>query len=72
MIMKYNFDDINIGAEVYFESTGAQSNHDLYWKVINKIEQTKELVIQLDEMGYSDERCIIKIGEVKGHIPVKK
>lgn len=70
--MKYKFEDINIGDEVYFNSTKLQSNHDLYWKVIHKIEHTQELVVQLDEMGYKDERWTIKINEVIYHIPLGK
>lgn len=31
--MKYKFEDINIGDEVYFESTNLQSNFDLYWNL---------------------------------------
>jgi hypothetical protein len=62
---KYTMDVINIGDEVYFESTKLQSNHDLYWKVIHKYEQPKQLVVQLNEMGYKDERWTINIDEVK-------
>jgi len=64
---KFTLDVINIGDEVYFDSTNLQSNHDLYWKVIHKYEQTQELVVQLNEMGYNDERWTIKIDEVKYH-----
>lgn len=70
--MKYKFEDINIGDEVIFDSTPSQSNHDLYWKVINKIDQTKELIIQLDEMGYKDLRWTLRMNEVKIHIPIKQ
>jgi hypothetical protein len=69
--MIYNFDDINVGDEVYFESTHSQSNYDLYWKVIEKLDQSKELIIRLNEMGYKDIKWIIKIKEVKYHIPIK-
>lgn len=68
--MEYKFEDINIGDEVIFDSTPSQSNHDLYWKVINKIDQTKELIIQLDEMGYKDLRWTLRMKEVKYHIPL--
>jgi hypothetical protein len=70
--MKYNFDDINIADEVIFNSTTSQSNHDLYWKVLHKDEKTKQLIIQLDEMGYTDERWSININEVIGHIVLGK
>lgn len=62
--------DINIGDEVIFGTTSSQSNHDLYWKVINKIDPTKELIIQLDEMGHKDLRWTLKMKEVKYHIPL--
>ena len=70
--MKYKFEDINIGDEVIFDSTPSQSNHDLYWKVIDKIDQTKELIIQLDEMGYKDLRWTLRMNEVKIHMPIKQ
>lgn len=62
---KYTMDEINLGDEVYFESSKLQSNHDLYWKVIHKYVQTQELVVQLNVMGFNDERWTIKIDEVK-------
>ncbi|PCJ24177.1 MAG: hypothetical protein COA97_10370 [Flavobacteriales bacterium] len=65
--MKFHFENINIGDEVYFESSSLQNNHDLYWKVIHKYEQSKEFVVQLNEMGVQDERWTIKLDEVKYH-----
>lgn len=65
--MKYNLADIKIGDEVYFKSTNVQSNHELYWKVIDKIDGTTLLIVQLNEMGYSDLRHTIDIGEVVYH-----
>lgn len=65
-------DDISIGDQVYFDSTRMQSNHDLYWTVINKLENQKQLIVQLDEMGYKDERWTIDIHEVRQHIPLAK
>jgi hypothetical protein len=63
--MKFKFEDINIGDKVYFESTKLQSNHDLFWEVIGKYEQQQDLVVRLNEMGYTDERWTINISEVK-------
>ena len=70
--MEYKFEDINIGDEVYFDSTNSQSNHDLYWKVLNKIENTKELIVGLDIMAWKDERWTIKIRDVRLHTPIPK
>ena len=70
--MEYKFEDINIGDEVYFNSTPSQSNHDLYWKVIHKYENEKQLVVQLDEMGHSDLRWTIGIKEVRQHLKLNK
>ena len=67
--MKYKIEDINIGDEVIFKSTSAQSNHDLYWKVIGKNE--KQLMIELKEMGH-DENWTINISEVIGVLPIGK
>lgn len=58
-------DDIIIGDKVYFDSTKLQNNHDLYWEVIHKYEEQQELVVRLNEMGFTDERWTIKISEVK-------
>lgn len=57
------FEDIKIGDEVYFESK-SQNNHELYWRVIEKIDQTKQLIVKLDEMGQSDQRYIIRVNEI--------
>lgn len=65
--MIHQFEDINIGDEVLFYSTQLQSNHDLYWKVIDKLEKEKKLIVQLDEMGYKDLRWVIDIKEVQLH-----
>lgn len=70
--MEYKFEDINIGDEVYFNSTPSQYNHDLYWKVINKYENEKQLVVQLDEMGHKDLRCIVDISEIRQHLKINK
>ena len=69
--MEYKMEDIRIGDEVYFDSTPSQSNHDLYWKVIHKYEEEKQLVVQLDEMGFKDLRWLISIKEVKQHLKRK-
>ena len=45
--MTYKFEDINIGDLVYFNSTKLQSKNDLFWKVLEKLEYSKELVVQL-------------------------
>jgi hypothetical protein len=70
--MKYKLEDINIGDEVYFDSTTSQLNYDLYWKVINKLEKEKKLLVQLDEMGFHNKRWIISIDEVRLHIGQNK
>ncbi len=66
--MKYNrykFEDIEIGDEVYFDSVPAQSNHDLYWQVIDKLDKEKRLIVQLNEMGFTDERWAINADDVR-------
>ena len=70
--MEYKFEDINIGDEVYFNSSNSQSNHDLYWKVIDKIESANKLIVRLDEMGHNDLRWTIDIKEVRQHIKLTK
>ena len=70
--MKYNFEDINRGDEVYFNSTTLQNNYDLYWTVINKIELTKQLIIQLNTMGHSDLRWTINVDEIRQHLAIGK
>jgi hypothetical protein len=66
--MIYKFEDINIGDLVYFNSSKLQSNYDLFWKVLEKLEYSKELVVQLDEMGFKDIKWIIKIEEIQHHL----
>lgn len=68
--MDIKLEDINVGDEVYFESTNTQNNHDLYWKVIEKIKGTTLLIVQIDEMGYHDLRHTINIKEIKRHIKI--
>ena len=68
--MEHKFEDINIGDEVIFNSTPSQSNHDLYWTVIEKNEQTKQIIIRLDTMGYKDLRWILNLKDVLYHIPI--
>jgi hypothetical protein len=63
--MKYSMKDISVGDEVYFDSTPSQSNHGLYWTVLQKLEKEERLIVQLDEMGHSDVRWTIKITEVQ-------
>jgi len=70
--MEYKFEDINIGDEVYFNSSNSQSNHDLYWKVIDKIESANKLIVRLDEMGHNDLRWTIDIKEVRQLIKIPK
>jgi hypothetical protein len=60
--MKYSIDEINIGDEVYFNSSKLQSNHDLYWKVKGKSEN--KLMIELKEMG-KEEYWTIDFTEVR-------
>ena len=69
---KYKIEDINIGDEVYFDSTQGQSNQDLYWKVIHKTENEKQLIVQLDEMGHKDLRWTVDITEVRRHLKISK
>ncbi len=64
--MKINFNDVNVGDEVYFNSR-FQSNYDLFWKVMAKIDSSKELIVVLNEMGFNDERWTINISEVEYH-----
>lgn len=68
--MEHKFEDIKIGDEVIFNSTPSQSNHDLYWTVIDKVEHTKQLIIQLDTMGYKDLRWVLNIKDVLYHLPI--
>jgi hypothetical protein len=58
-------EDIRVGDEVYFDSSPSQSNHDLYWTVLQKQDKEERLIVRLNEMGHSDERWVIKIDEVK-------
>lgn len=70
--MEHKFEDIIIGDEVIFNSTPSQPNHDLYWTVIGKIKQTKQLIIQLDTMGHKDLRCTLNMKDVLYHTPMTK
>lgn len=66
--MKYNrfkIENIEIGDGIYFDSTPAQSNYDLYWKVIDKLEKQNQLIVQLDEMGFNDLRWTVDVSEVR-------
>lgn len=62
--MKYSFEDVKIGDSVFFEDD-IQSNYDLYWKVIEKDRSSKQLVVQINEMGHFDERWVIKPEQIK-------
>ena len=62
--MKYNYDDIKINDFVFFEDSN-QSNYDLYWKVIDKDDKTKLIIVQLDEMGHNDERWTISVEQIR-------
>lgn len=64
--MNYKIEDIEIGDEVFFESK-TQSNHDLYWKVIDKMDKEQKLIVRLDEMGHKDLRWTVDIKEVRQH-----
>jgi hypothetical protein len=46
---KYQIDEINVGDEVYFDSTSSQGNFDEYWKVIGK--SRTELMIEINYLG---------------------
>ncbi len=46
---KYQIDQINIGDEVYFDSTSSQENFDEYWKVIGK--SRTELMIEINYLA---------------------
>lgn len=67
--MKYSIEDINVGDEVYFDSTKIQSNYDLYWVVKEKIGD--KLIIELKEMG-KDEKWTINVSEVRQMISTKR
>ena len=62
--MKYNYDDIKINDFVFFFFL-YQSNYDLYWKVIDKDDKTKLIIVQLDEMGHNDERWTISVEQIR-------
>jgi len=66
--MKYSFENINVGDEVYFDSTPQQFNRDLYWKVLGKLEEQQELIVGLDIMGCENERWTIHNSEVRYHL----
>ena len=66
--MNYKLSDIAIGDEVYFDSSTSQSNHDLYWKVINIDKNTERLIVELNEMGFKGLRWSISVKEVKQHL----
>ena len=71
--MKYNryeIKDVNIGDEVYFDSTPVQSNHDLYWKILDKLEKQNQLIVQLNDGGFKDLRWTIDIAEVRQYITI--
>lgn len=73
--MKYNryeMKEINVGDDVYFDSTPAQSNHDLYWKVLDKLEKQNQLIVQLNDGGFKDLRWTIDIAEVRWYTPIPK
>jgi hypothetical protein len=69
--MNYKLSNIKIGDEVYFDSTTSQSNHDLYWKVIDINEKTNTLIVQLNEMGFVDLRWSISLNQVRQHLSRK-
>jgi protein tyrosine phosphatase len=70
--MESKFEDVNIRSEVYFNSAPSQSNRDLFWKVIHKYEDEKRLVVQLDEMAYSNVRWTIGFKDVGQHLKLNK
>jgi len=64
--MAYKYEDIGIGEQVYFDDK-SQSNHDLYWTVIEK-SANRLLIIELKEMGY-DERYAVTADQIRSKLP---
>ena len=62
---KFKIEEINIGDEVYFDSTPSQNNHDLYWSVTGK--RGTQLMIQLNYLG-QQEYWTIDVTEVRQFI----
>ena len=62
---KYKIEDINIGDEIYFDSTPSQYNYDLFWPVHDK--DDKNLFVKLN-----DDYWTVNIDSVRHHIPSKK
>jgi len=57
----YKIEDIHIGDEILFDDTH-KVEHNLFWKVINKI-SNHELLVEIREMGYA-EKYIIAVKDV--------
>ncbi|MBC7391109.1 MAG: hypothetical protein H7329_18025 [Opitutaceae bacterium] len=61
--MGYTAKQINVGDQVFFNSTQRLSNHDLFWKVVEK--KGSKLVIELKKYIWNED-SMIDITEVKG------
>ncbi len=66
--MTYQFEDINIGDEVYFYSTSTQTNYDMSWTVVGKIEEGQKLALEISWIGHETAKAVIGIEAVKGHV----
>ncbi|RZK25303.1 MAG: hypothetical protein EOO43_05865 [Flavobacterium sp.] len=64
---KYSADEINVGDEVYFESTASQSNHDDYWLVTGK--KSNRIFISFNKMGM-DETWTLEDKEILYVLPL--
>jgi hypothetical protein len=62
---KYKIEEINIGDEIYFDSSSEQANYDSYWLVTGK--DTKNVMVRLDDIYWT-----VLIDEVRQHKPSDK
>jgi hypothetical protein len=61
--MRYTAEQINVGDQVVFTSTQRLSNHDLFWKVVDK--KGTKLKIELKKYIWNEDSTI-DITEVQG------
>lgn len=48
----YTIDEVQIGDEILFDDTH-KVEHNLFWKVVNKISQSR-LIVEIKETGYAE------------------
>ena len=58
----YTMDDIVIGDEILFDDNHEKIEHNLFWRVVNKISPRK-IVVEIREMGFA-EKFIIDIRDI--------